>query len=144
MFGQYIKQLRESRSLSLADAARLLGVTPQKLWDMENGRRHTKKVPRPLITAIARTYRVPIGVIAEATKIKIAEKQVLSEHLADTRPLVTRAVRLTAALVNEARAYTPELEQDAIKLYDLLQDLKTRIDNAYFSLYPNTQKAGGD
>lgn len=142
LFGQYMKQLRESRGINQTDAAEKLGITRQNLWDIENGLRHQKKVPRHLVDRFARTYRVPVGVIIEATKVKVQEKKVLSEHLADTRPLVSRARRLTADIVNEARAYTPELEAQAIELFELLSDLETKVDNAYFSLYPNTQKAG--
>jgi transcriptional regulator with XRE-family HTH domain len=141
LLGDYVKQLRESRGISLSDAAPLIGITKQRLWDLENGRRYRNRIPQRVIEGIARTYRVPVGVIVEETKSKVQRTIILSEYLAETKPIVTEAVGLTAELVTEARAYTPELEQGAIRLFELLSELKIRLDEAYASLYPSTQKA---
>lgn len=142
LFGQYIKQLRESRHLTLTAAAEKLNMPRQKLWDMENGLRYAKKVPRHVIDSLASVYRIPAGVLLDATAVKVAEQKVLSEHLADTRPIIDKAIHNAGVLVNESRSYAPELERRAIRLYNLLSDLKTRVENAYSSLYPNTQDKG--
>jgi len=139
LFGDYIKQLRESRGLSLTDGAKALGIKRQKLWDIENGRRANKKVPHSLLEAISKAYRLPIGLIVDSTQIKVTTSKTLSEILAQTRPLLERANELSVAMCNESRAYTPELEGLATELYTTLKDLKTLIGTAYSSLYPNTQ-----
>lgn len=139
LFGQYAKQLRESRSIRLTDAAKRLGISRQLLWDIENGLKYAKKVPRKVVDGMSVVYKVPVGVILEITEIKVNETKILSEHLADTIPLVQSASRLAADMVTLSREYSPELEARCIRLYDMISDLKTRLDNAYHSLYPNTR-----
>jgi transcriptional regulator with XRE-family HTH domain len=139
LFGEYIKQLRESRGLSLSEGAAKLGITRQKLWDIENGRRSNKKVPESLLKKISQVYNLPFGLIVESTRIKVSSTKTVSELLAQSKPLLERANVLTVALCNESRAYTPELEGLANELYEVLSQLKTVVGNAYDSMYPNTQ-----
>lgn len=138
LLGDYLKSLRESRGISQTDAAVLIGISRQRLWDIENGLRYTNRIPKGVIEQFSIVYGVPIGVIRESAKVKIRDNKTMSEHLAETGPLIRRAVSLTSAMVNESRAYTPELEQAAIALFDVVSELKTKLDTAYRSLYPST------
>jgi transcriptional regulator with XRE-family HTH domain len=140
LFGDYIKQLRESRGLSLSEAAKSIGISPQKLWDAENNRRYTKKIHDKTINAMARVYRIPVGVLIESTQIKLFTGITHSELMAQTLPEAEKLVKLAAAMVNEAVTYTPELESDAKKIFELASWLQNRLRLAYARLYPNTQK----
>lgn len=140
LFGDYIKQLRESRELTMSEAARRLGITPQKLWDVENNIRYTTKVPRRFLESLAKVYNVPPGVIIDMADLKIMEGLTMSELVAAMLPLARDARKHAALMVNEAREYTPELEQAAVRIYECMNELHSRLENAYKVLYSNTQK----
>lgn len=136
LFGPYIRQLRESRSMTIIESAKLIGISKQRLWDIENGRRMAKRVPRAFAVKIAKVYHTSVDLIIAETRIKLQESRVISEHLAEIRPMAARASKLAVAILAEAQEYSPELEAMARTLCEQLMYVQTRLDTAYRALYP--------
>lgn len=129
-FGDYVKKLREAKSLTLTQAASELGMTPQRLCDIENGRRAHVKAPLPLMRKIALVYDHPLAKLIENTEFFEYEKTVIRDLLSDVEPLSLRIEATALDIVHEAREYTPEMEESAVRLHGLALELKTAISRA--------------
>lgn len=127
-FGEYILNLREAKSLSLTRAARELGITPQRLCDMEQGRRNFKrKPPADLLKRIAAVYDHPYTNLVENTEFFQYEKSLLCELLADIEPVSEELTSKAVAMLVEAKHYTPEMEAMAGETVRLAQSLSVAL-----------------
>jgi putative transcriptional regulator len=76
-----LRVLRAERGISQADAAKLIGVTPETLSDLERGRRGAYMVT---LTKIARAYEVPVADLLDAAEAAEQErKEQAAEQEAD-------------------------------------------------------------
>lgn len=77
IFGKILQDARESKGLTLGQAAKLLGVPKTSLWRWEND---AKKVDAKWLAEIAAAYGLSVGEIFEG-KIVAAPTQADFEHL---------------------------------------------------------------
>lgn len=127
-FGEYIFNLREAKKMPLNVAARELGITPQRLCDMEQGRRNFKRKPsNELLRRIALVYDHPFTNLVENSEFFEYEKSLLTELLADIEPVSEQLNEKALAMVIEAKRYTPEMEVMAQETMRLAQSLKVAL-----------------
>lgn len=124
-FGEYISKLREAKAYSLTHAARELGMTPQRLCDIEQGRRNFKRhPPLELLKRIAAVYDHPYTNLISNTEFFTYEKIIISDLLDDLEPVAKSLESKALEMVVEAKQYTPEMEALAGEALKLTQDLK--------------------
>ena len=124
-FGEYIQRLREAADMSLTYAASELGMSPQRLCDIEQGRRYITKLPTlALLKKIAALYEHPYASLVTNTEFFQAEKGIISDLLANLEPVTSKLESNALAMVVEAKQYTPELEELTKEAHRLTQDLK--------------------
>lgn len=126
-FGKYIRSLREARELSLSDAAMDLGITPQRLCDIERGRRNFKRPPFDLMRKIAEVYDHPYANLVTNSEFFVYEKNIISELLENIEPITQTLSQKTLDMLIEAKQYTPELESLAAETNKLVADLKLAL-----------------
>lgn len=126
-FGQYIKLLREAKQLSQREAAIQLGMTPQKLCDIEQGRRYFQQPPYALLRKVAAVYEHPYANLVTNSEFFTYEKSVISELLADIEPLTDNMVAISLEMLLEAKQYTPEMESAARATHELAQQVKMAL-----------------
>jgi len=126
-FGDYILNLRLAAQQSLTDAARDLGMSPQRLCDIEQGRRVFKHPPLELLRNISVLYKHPFASLVANTEFFQYEKQIVSDLLADLDPLTRELEHKAVAMLVEARQYTPEMEAICSEAVALTQSLKMAI-----------------
>lgn len=124
-FGEYISKLREAKAYSLTYAARELGMTPQRLCDIEQGRRNFKRhPPLDLLKKMAAVYDHPYTNLISNTEFFTYEKILISDLLDDLEPLAKELETKALEMVVEAKQYTPEMEALAGETHTLTQNLK--------------------
>jgi transcriptional regulator with XRE-family HTH domain len=69
-FGNYLKHAREKQSLSLSEAARLIGCTKSHLWDLEQGRSNNPTIK--ILAALACAYQDRLSYIVELAAICVS------------------------------------------------------------------------
>jgi len=126
-FGDYICKLRLAADFSLTDAARDLGMSPQRLCDMEQGRRVFKHPPLELLRNISAIYKHPFASIVANTEFFQYEKQIVSALLSDLDPLTRELEQKAVAMLVESRQYTPEMEALCSEAVALTQALKMAL-----------------
>lgn len=127
-FGEYIRGLREKRGFQQAEAARMLGMTPAKLNDLEKGRRNfVREPPTRLLKRIAAVYDHPLASLMEHTEFFQYEKSIVLDLLSDVEPALAKLDTHVAEMSREAERYTPEMEASAKAAKALLDDLKTGV-----------------
>lgn len=139
-FGPYLRQLRESRSMTQVYAAERLGVTKQRLWDIENGIRFQHQVPQEFLEKVSRVFGVPLFTIVQEAKARVKAGRVVSENLAEMREGALRCKRVSAELLHESKRYAPEIEAMARELYDGLTNLHNQLSHTYSEMYPKSPK----
>jgi len=124
-FGEYIQRLREAKNYSLTYAARELGLTPQRLCDIEQGRRNFKRhPPLDLLKRLATVYDHPYTNLISNTEYFVYEKVLITDLLDDLEPVVKALETKALEILVEAKQYTPEMEGLATETHKLSQDLK--------------------
>ena len=124
-FGDYMVELREAKGWTLEQAARELGISPQRLCDIEKGRRNfVRRPPLKFLRLVAEAYEHPFHHLVSQTEVFYYEKQLFTAFVEDIAPLLERLDRSALANKIEARDYTPELSAGMDKLYEDLQELK--------------------
>lgn len=127
-FGEYIQNLRIVKGYNLTTAAKELGITPQRLCDIEAGRRHfTKNPPLELLKKIAVVYDHPFTNLVTNTEFFTYEKSIIADLLATIEPVSENIERNALEMLVEAKQYTPEMEALAIDAFALSGDLKTAL-----------------
>lgn len=127
-FGAYIQKLREEKGLPLAEAARQLGLTPQRLCDMEAGRRNfLKPPPLQLLKNMSVVYDHPYAQLVSNTGYFQFEKTIVHDLLGDLEPIAAKLEKGALDMLIEARQYTPEMEVMARDAVAYCQDLKAAI-----------------
>jgi len=127
-FGDYLQKLREAKSYTLKDAARELGISPQRLCDLEQGRRNfTKPPPLILLRKIAALYDHPFVNLVTNTEFFQYEKSVITDLLQDLEPLASQLEAKTLEMLVEAKQYTPEMEAQAAEAHRLTLGLQMAI-----------------
>lgn len=127
-FGQYIQKLREAKGLSLTDAARELGITPQRLCDIEKGRKNFQKQPKTdFLRNIAAVYDHPFANLVANTEYFQYEKSIVTDLLAELEPLSIELDQKVLEMLIEARQYTPEMETLAADTRRLTERLKQAL-----------------
>ena len=131
-------------------------MSPQRLCDMEQGRRNFKRhPPLELLKRIAAVYDHPYNNLISNTEYFMYEKIIISDLLDDLEPVAKALESKALEMVVEAKQYTPEMETLAGESLKLSQDLKmglllakarhsktVRVPVAGASATRNTRKAG--
>lgn len=96
-FGRYLKSVREARRLTLVDVARLTAgesepISRSLLSRVENGKASVSALK---LLALARTYRVSVGLLAERLEVDVDESALTRESVEtwDTEKLLERAAQ---------------------------------------------------
>lgn len=126
-FGEYIKKLREEKQLTLAQASEQLGLTPQRLCDIEHGRRNFQRPPYDLIKKVAAVYDHPYAAVAMNSEFFAFEKSVLEGLLEHVEPIAGKLEAKALDMLVEAKQYTPEMEAMARSTHKLASSLKLAI-----------------
>lgn len=127
-FGDYIQRLREAKGLKLGEAARELCISPQRLSDMELGRRNLTRQPSLLLLRkIAALYDHPFASLVTNIEFFQYEKNIIVDLLEEIEPLAVQLDSKTLGMLIEARQYTPEMEGLAAEAQQLAQSLKLAI-----------------
>lgn len=127
-FGEYIRELRKKRGFEQAEAARMLGMSPARLNDIEAGRRNfTREPPTRLLKKIAATYDHPLANLLEHTEFFQYEKSIVLDLLSDVEPSLVKLAEHVAVMSREAAQYTPEMEASTKEASRLLDDMKTGV-----------------
>lgn len=127
-FGEYIQKLRLAKGLSLTDAARALKMPPQRLCDIEQGRRYFVRPPSmQVLKKIALVYDHPIAHLVTNTEFFQYEKSLIHDLLAALEPIAKNLENKALEMVIEAKQYTPEMEGLATETHGLTQDLRAAI-----------------
>lgn len=126
-FGQYIRSLRLAKELSVAKAAKELGLTSQKLCDIESGRRNFVHPPFELMKKVAAVYDHPYANLVANAEFFAYEKTIIGELLGNIEPLTEKLESKTIEMVIEAKQYTPEMEALARDANKLATDLKLAL-----------------
>jgi transcriptional regulator with XRE-family HTH domain len=127
IFGEYIQKLRLVKGLTLSQAARDLGMAPQRLCDIEQGRRTFKHPPLQLFRKLATLYEHPLSSLIENTEFFQYEKSIVSGLLSDMEPLIVKLEAKALEMYVEAKQYTPEMEAFAAENVSLTQSLKMAL-----------------
>lgn len=127
-FGEYVQSLRMAKNLSLSEAARELQISPQRLCDIEQGRRYfTRPPPLSVLKKIALVYDHPIAHLVTNTEFFQYEKSLIHDLLASLEPIAKNLENKALEMVIEAKQYTPEMESLATESHALTQDLRAAI-----------------
>jgi transcriptional regulator with XRE-family HTH domain len=127
-FGQYIKELRLSKEIGLSDAARVIGVTPQFLCDLESGRRSFAKRPNlKLLQKFADIYDHPYSSLVKNATLIHQQRVFIIDLLKELEPKTALLDRLLFEMCIESKRFTPELEELAAKSHAGLQDIKLSL-----------------
>lgn len=126
-FGEYVRELRLTRGMSQAQAARLIKVKPQKLADIESGRRHNKNVPIDLVQKFSEVYRVPIADIIRATAAPVVIRRTLTQIMVELEPAARLAELICEQLVKRCASYSAEDERMAVELFTHVKNVRLLI-----------------
>lgn len=121
-FGEYIRTLRLSKGLTLAKAARRLGMRSQRLCDIEAGRRFQRSVPLEFISKIASSYGTTLAEVAAAAQSAFKKDRSVSELVTEIEPNMRVAEIMATKLVELCRSYPPEAEQLATDVRERVRD----------------------
>jgi transcriptional regulator with XRE-family HTH domain len=126
-FGEYLKTVRLSQHISLTKAAKRMGMTPQKLSDIESGRRFRKQISIGLVTLAAKAYGVSIAEIIRATETAVHNERTVTELLAEAIPVARMAELLAMQNLESAKLYSHEQETLALELHKRVADLRALL-----------------
>jgi transcriptional regulator with XRE-family HTH domain len=126
-FGEYVKLLRLESKLTLSQAARKMDFKPQKLCDIEAGRRYTKRISMSLVMKLSKVYNVPIAQIIRNTESALSTDKSVSELIQELAPQARLAELLTKSLVDESKTYGPEVETKAVEAYNAIRNMRVLI-----------------
>lgn len=126
-FGDYIREVRLSRGMTGAGAARKLGIKPQKLSDIESNRRHNKNVPLDLIQKFSAIYNVPIADIIRSTAAPIVTRRTLGHIMVELEPAARLAELLCEQLVKRCSSYNAEDERLAVELFTHVKNVRVLV-----------------
>ncbi len=127
-FGEYVKVLREAKGLTITLAAKELGMSPQKLCDIEQSRRNfSKHPPAPLLRKMAAVYDHPFANLVLNTEFFHYEKTIVDDLFREFEPVLKQLDRITLDMHVEAKQYTPEMEGLTGKAQDLVSALKLSL-----------------
>jgi transcriptional regulator with XRE-family HTH domain len=138
-FGEYIRILRLSKHLSLSDAARKLKMKPQRLCDIESGRRLNRKVPMELVMNLAKLYSIPVADIAANIESAVQADKTASELMEEIQPNIRMAELMVVQLVELCKTYPSELERLATETAKYVKNTRLLI-FAMRKRYFNTEK----
>lgn len=126
-FGEYVRQLRKSKGLNLSRAASDLGMSPQKLSDIEGGRRFQVKAPLEVLRLMAQVYDHPLTDLIANSEFFKYEKTVIQELLETIEPGMLKIEQKTLDMKVEAQRYTPEMEAMVDALRAQVHEVKLAI-----------------
>jgi transcriptional regulator with XRE-family HTH domain len=126
-FGEYLKTIRLSQHTTLTAAARKMGMTPQKLSDIESGRRYNTRISISLVTKVAKAYGIPVSEIIRNTETAVHNDRTVSELLTEVIPIARMAELLSKQILNVSKTYSDELESLAQEVYDRNKDLRSLL-----------------
>lgn len=127
-FGQYIRELRQSKKINLSDAARELDVSPQFLCDLETGRRSFSRRPNlKLLQKFADLYDHPYSSLVKSATMIHRQRTFIVDLLKELEPKADELERILLDVFIEAKVCSPELEQLTTKAYSALQSIKVSL-----------------
>lgn len=126
-FGEYLKTVRLSKRLTLSKAARRMGMSPQKLSDIESGRRYQKRISLNLVTTLAKAYDISIAEIIRNTETTVHTERTTSEILAEAIPLARMCELLSQKVLDDSKTFTQEHEQVALELHTRIKDIRALL-----------------
>lgn len=110
-FGEYVRKLRRERRFTLQEAAKMMGVTTQKLCDIESGRKYHKRINIDLLNAVSKAFGVPVAEIFSVVQTTLKVATTTKEVLAELLPLTIYSEMLSSKLKDECATYSIELEK---------------------------------
>lgn len=130
-FGSYLKNLRVSRKLTLKSGAALLKMSPQRLCDIESGRRSRKHVSSALIDKIRIGYDVTADEVLSNLRNTMVEFRTSADVFKEISELIEKTHILAAVILNWKGTYgsfvdlAKELNENMQKLQELKREFIT-------------------
>jgi transcriptional regulator with XRE-family HTH domain len=122
-FGEYLRMTRLSKRMTLTLAARKMGMKPQKLSDIESGRRYHTRISINLVTLASKAFDVPIAEIIRNTQTAVTNDRTVSELLQEAVPASRMTELLAKQFLDTSKTYSHELEVLAIELHNHARDV---------------------
>ena len=126
-FGEYIKTLRLQKAIPLSTAARRMSMTPQKLNDIESGRRNNKRISLAIVTTVSKAYGVPLAEIIRNTETAVHTDKTVGELLQELIPGVRLAELLSKQLLDESKEFSPQGETLAIEIHNRIKEMRILV-----------------
>lgn len=139
-FGRLLRTRRAELDLTQAMVADATGVVTSYICDIERGRRGPMRLNK--LVLLAEVLRVPLETLEAAAKIDFElvkldeegevvamgrELRLYLRNIGTLDPLeamMGQAATLSTRIRTEASAYTPELEEEAVRLDGILKEIK--------------------
>jgi transcriptional regulator with XRE-family HTH domain len=131
-FSEYVKLKRQELGLTPGKAAARLGMTAQKLSDIEHGRRFCKRVSVSTLQQFARGYGLELAEIVRHTQQAVRNDANVKELLSLMRPSIMMAHTLATQLADLCETYPHELEVPAKGVLKYIEEIQ-----AHFILLQN-------
>lgn len=125
--GEYLKTIRLQQGLSLTKAAKRMKMTPQKLSDIECGRRYGKNVSLKMVTTFSVAYGIPIATLIRNVETAVHTEKSVSELLLEIIPHARFAELLAKNVMNESKSFSTEHETNCIELYNKITELRALV-----------------
>lgn len=129
IFGKILQDARESKGLTLGQAAKLLEVPKTTLWRWEND---AKKVDAKRLAEIAATYGLSVGAIFEG-KIITAPTQADFEHLGIVVEHIERIIQQQETRPHPEKVRTAVVEVLRLETTRVLETRSSEFDPARYN-----------
>ncbi|WP_019123589.1 helix-turn-helix domain-containing protein [Brevibacillus massiliensis] len=118
-FGRYIKQIRESKNLTLTYVAEQIGIDHSHLSRIENGERNAPKAPtiRKLAKVLGVSFLELMEKAGHWEKLDEEEKRQLAEIYANEDVVETKILRLLRGLANDEGKFPGNLHKDIFAIF---------------------------
>lgn len=125
--GEYLRELRLTRKMTLSLAARRMKMKPQKLCDIEAGRRHNTNMPIEMVMAFAKVYGVKTADIVANIETVVQTAKTVAELLMELQPNIRMAEMLAKQLFELSKTYPPQVESAATDLYKYVKNSSSLV-----------------
>ncbi len=126
-FGGYIRTLRESKSLSLTNAAKKMDMTVRNLCDIESGRRNKRFVSIELVQKVSKAYDTSIADIIRNTQTAVHNNRTMMDVMTELLPATRLAELVSKKIVDMSSDFPKEFEDLATELLGYVQNIKVLV-----------------
>lgn len=126
-FGEYLKMVRLGKKLSVVNAAKKLGMKPQKLSDIESGRRYTKRISFDLIQKLSQVYQISVADLSKHLSAAVNTERTAMDILQELIPAARMTELLADRFVTLAPQYSVELTGLSAELAKYARDTRVLL-----------------